>query len=73
MTGHFISNSVAGFVPSWRTCAAFTGGLYFGIAGLMHLIKRPATPNEWIALVSDWLIFIVIASGVIHRVAATVP
>jgi hypothetical protein len=44
-------------VTSWRVPAAFAGGLYFGIAGAMHATKRPASPNEWIALVSDVVIF----------------
>ena len=41
------------FMPQWRIAAAFTGGLYFGIAGLIHVIKKPVSPNEWLALVSD--------------------
>jgi hypothetical protein len=52
-----LAATATGFVPSWRPCAAFTGGLYFGIAGAMHAIKRPATPNEWVALTSDLFIF----------------
>jgi hypothetical protein len=52
-----LAAAAAGFVASWRPCAAFTGGLYFGIAGVMHAIKRPATPNEWVALTSDLFIF----------------
>jgi hypothetical protein len=44
-------------VASWRAPAAFAGGLYFGLAGAMHMVKRPASPNEWIALVSDVVIF----------------
>ena len=49
------------FIPAWRTAAAFTGGLYLGIAGFMHVIKKPATPNEWVAMISDLCIFIVLA------------
>jgi hypothetical protein len=48
---------VSGFAPSWRMSAAFIGGLYFGIAGMMHVIKKPVTPNEKLALISDLFIF----------------
>jgi hypothetical protein len=53
---------VAGFVPSWRVAAGSIGGLYFGIAGLNHIIKKPQSPDEWLALVSDLLVFGVVAS-----------
>lgn len=46
--------------------AAFAGRLYFGIAGAMHVTKRPATPNEWVALVSDLFIFAIVATGFAH-------
>jgi hypothetical protein len=57
------------FLPSWRMCAAFVGGLYFGIAGLMHVTKKPATPNEWLALASDLFIFLVVGGWFVHEVA----
>lgn len=57
---------ISGFVPSWRTSAAFVGGLYFGIAGVMHAIKKPSTSNEWIALVSDLFVFLLVASWSVH-------
>lgn len=59
-----LAASISGFVPAWRTEAAFAGGLYFGIAGAMHVWKRPATGNEWIALVSDGVIFAGAAAGI---------
>jgi hypothetical protein len=62
--------AVSGFVPSWRMPAAFAGGLYFGIAGAMHVVKRPATPNEWIALGSDVFIFGVVAFGFAHALGS---
>jgi hypothetical protein len=52
------------FVPEWRTAAAFTGGMYMGIAGVYHIIKKPASPNEVIAMVSDIFIFLVMAGYV---------
>jgi len=49
------------FIPQWRPAAAFAGGLYLGIAGIYHLVKKPASPNEVLAMVSDLFIFAVLA------------
>jgi len=46
------------FRPDWQMPAAITGGLYFGFAGLLHLVKKPESGNEAIALVSDLYIFV---------------
>jgi len=46
------------FLPQWRIVSAFGSGLYYGIAGLQHLIKKPAGVNEKFALVTDILIFL---------------
>jgi hypothetical protein len=48
------------FMISWRPAAAFAGGLYMGIAGVYHLIKKPASPNEVVAMVSDIYILVVL-------------
>jgi hypothetical protein len=61
---------ISGFVPSWRMSAAFAGGLYFGIAGVMHVIKKRSTHNEWIALVSDLFVFVLVASWLVRGLAA---
>ena len=50
------------FIPGWRPAAAFTGGLYMGIAGVYHIIKKPETPNEVVAMVSDIYILVVMAA-----------
>jgi hypothetical protein len=50
------------FIPDWRPAAAFTGGLYMGIAGIYHLIKKPETPNEVVAMVSDIYILVIMAA-----------
>jgi len=47
------------FIPEWRMAASCSGGLYFGIAGFSHIIKKPAGANEWIAMVSDMFIFLI--------------
>ena len=49
------------FIPEWRGAAAFVGGLYMGIAGIYHIIKKAASPNEVVAMVSDIFIFVVLA------------
>jgi hypothetical protein len=60
------------FIPSWWMGTSFIGGLYFGLAGLMHLIKKPNTPNEQLALWSDLFILVVVACCFAHRwLAAT--
>ncbi len=50
------------FISDWRPAAAFTGGLYMGIAGVYHLIKKPETPNEVVAMVSDIYILVIMAA-----------
>ena len=48
------------FIPQWRIVSAFGSGLYYGIAGLQHFIKKPVGANERFALVTDILIFLVL-------------
>jgi len=48
------------FLPAWCPAAAFAGGLYFGLAGLLHVFKKPDSTNEVIAMVSDLYIFIIL-------------
>jgi hypothetical protein len=49
------------FKPEWRPAAAIAGGLYFGLAGVQHLFKKPDSRNELIAMVSDIYIFLILA------------
>jgi hypothetical protein len=56
------------FQSEWRMPAAVAGGLYFGLAGLLHVFKKPDSRNEIIALISDLYLFIVIAAYIILRV-----
>lgn len=53
--------------PLWMVPAAFVGGLYYGLAGFGHLIRPKRNRHEQIALVSDLLIFIVLAAFVAAR------
>ncbi len=47
--------------PAWRIPAAAAGGLYFGLAGFLHLFKKRDSTNETIAMVSDLYIFLLMA------------
>jgi hypothetical protein len=46
------------FNANFREPAAIGGGLYFGLAGFLHVFKKPASKNEVIALFSDFFIFL---------------
>jgi hypothetical protein len=48
------------FFPQWRVVSAFGSGLYFGIAGLQHFLKKPVGANERFALVTDIIIFLLL-------------
>ena len=43
----------------WTQAAAICGGLYMGIAGMMHFFKKPVSFNEWVAMISDLFIFVI--------------
>jgi hypothetical protein len=44
--------------PAWRIVSAFGSGMYYGMAGINHLIKKSAGSNERIALISDIFVFL---------------
>lgn len=48
------------FKPEWRIVSAFASGIYYGIVGLQHLIRKPSGKNEQFALWTDLLIFIIL-------------
>ncbi len=48
------------FLPAWRIISAFGSGLYYGFAGLQHVLKKPVGPNEKFALVTDVIIFLLL-------------
>jgi len=43
----------------FRTSAEFVGGMYLGLAGIYHLIKKPENTNEKLAMMSDLFIFVI--------------
>jgi hypothetical protein len=59
--------TVSLFMEQFRLSAAIAGGLYFGLAGLLHVFKKRESKNEIIAMVSDLLIFIVMIIFVIEN------
>jgi hypothetical protein len=53
------------FLPGWRAASAFASGIYYGIAGAQHLIKKPVGANERFALWTDLVIFAVLAAYIL--------
>ena len=53
--------------PGWVVPAAIAGGLYYGLAGLGHLLRRERNRKEQLALVSDLAIFLLLALFVVSR------
>jgi hypothetical protein len=47
--------------PGWVLPAALAGGLYYGLAGIGHILRTPLNLMEQIALVSDLAIFALLA------------
>jgi hypothetical protein len=45
---------------NWRILAAVTGGLFFGLAGIQHLFKKPDSRNELIAMLYDIIVLLII-------------
>jgi hypothetical protein len=44
----------------WCQISAIAGGLYFGLPGILHVLRKPDGNNETIAMVSDLFIFVII-------------
>jgi hypothetical protein len=56
------------FMPQWRVVSAFGSGLYYGIAGVQHLLKKPVGINEQFALVTDLIIFVLLLAYFVKMV-----
>lgn len=46
--------------PEWRIVSAFASGIYYGIAGIQHALKKRSNINEKFALVTDLAIFLIL-------------
>ena len=44
----------------WRLLAAISGGFFLGLAGILHLFKRPDSKNEVIAMIYDLSVLVLI-------------
>lgn len=55
------------FFPGFLLPAALAGGLYYGLAGIGHALRKERTAKEQVALVSDFGIFLVLAAFVATR------
>jgi hypothetical protein len=53
--------------PAWVVPAAIVGGLYYGLAGGGHTFRGDRNFNEQTALVTDLMIFVVLAVFVASR------
>jgi hypothetical protein len=45
---------------NWRLLAAVTAGLFFGLAGIQHVFRKPDNRNEMIAMLYDLFVLLVI-------------
>jgi hypothetical protein len=55
------------YLPGFLLPAAVAGGLFYGLAGLGHAVRKDKTAKEWTALVSDFGIFVLLAAFVLSR------
>lgn len=54
------------FRPAWLVPAGLVGGLYYGLAGLGHLLREERNVNETVAMVSDGFAFVVLLAVVVN-------
>ena len=55
------------FVPEFLLPAAIVGGLFFGLAGLGHLMRKDRNVKEQVAFVSELAMFALLAGFVASR------
>jgi hypothetical protein len=55
------------FFPDFLLSAAIVGGLFYGLAGIGHAMRKDRNAKEQAALVSDLLIFLLLAVFVVSR------
>ncbi len=48
-------------LDSFRIPAAISGGLYFALAGFLHVFKPKDSNNEIFAMISDFYIFVILS------------
>ena len=55
-------------IHEFRLAAAFAGGIYYGLAGSMHLFRKNKNNTELFAMVSDLYIFIVLLIIIVIKI-----
>lgn len=55
------------FVEQFRLSAAIVSGLFMGLAGILHIMRKPDGRNEVIAMITNIFIFIVMLIIVIEN------
>jgi hypothetical protein len=55
------------FQMSWTVPAAIVGALYYGLAGLGHIGQKEKNAKEYIAMVSDGFMFLLISVFIASR------
>jgi hypothetical protein len=48
------------FRANWIIPAAIVGGLYYGFAGVLHILQKNKNAKELIAMISDEFIFVIL-------------
>lgn len=51
----------------WIVPAAIVGGLYYGLAGMLHVGRGKINAHEAVAMISDIFIFLILAGFVVSR------
>jgi hypothetical protein len=57
------------FRSGWIVPAALVGGLYYGLAGMGHIFQKKKTAKEYMAMISDGLVFLVLMVFVLDSLA----
>ena len=57
------------FRPDWVLPAAIAGGIYYGLAGAGHIPQKDKNPKEWAAMLSDFLVLLILAAFVFGRLS----
>jgi hypothetical protein len=57
------------FRIGWIVPAALVGGLYYGVAGVGHIFQKGKNAKEYMAMVSDGFVFLVLTIFVLDSLA----
>ena len=57
------------FRIGWIVPASLVGGLYYGFAGVGHIFQKGKNAKEYMAMISDGFVFLVLAVFVLYSLA----